>query len=175
MAKAIEEQLRDAEQAAEAPLEIDKDEIKAAQSLGVESMEVVETLSAGQVYIYDTRTGDRSVCNRNNLLHNLRKKRPDGSLVFSTERPRDENGKIIVPAQGFHKCLLHPDERKPLYDTWGLATCRKDNLANPYQVRRHMEKRHKQEWRAIQEEEQREDRERRRKLDEALIKSASKK
>jgi len=169
MVKAIEEQVRDAEQAAEIPLEIDKDEVKAAKSLGVESMEVGEVLSAGQVYIYDTKTGDRSICNRNNLAHNLRKQRPDGSFVFTTTKPPFE------PPRGIHKCMLHPDERLPLYDTWGLAVCKKDNLASAYQVRRHMEKRHKAEYAAIKEEELREERDRRRRLDEALIKSASKK
>lgn len=170
MEKAIEEQIRDAEIAEETPLEIEKEEIEAAKSLGVESMEVGEVLSSGQVYIYDTRTGDRSICNRNNLAHNLSKKRPDGSLVFTTVKPK------IKPVQGTHLCMLHPmAPGRHKYDELGLPICLKDNLRNPYQVRRHMQKRHKVEWAAIQEEEQREERERRRKLDEALIKSASKK
>jgi len=170
MVKAIEEQIRDAEIALETPLEIDKDEIKSAQSLGVESMEVGEVLSAGQVYIYDTRTGDRSICNRNNLAHNLTKKRPDGSLVFTTVKPK------VQPKRGTHLCMLHKDyPGRHKYDELGLPYCPKDNLMNPFQVRRHMQKRHKVEYAAIMEEETREDKDRRRRLDEALIKSASKK
>ena len=165
-----EEQIIRAEEAPEAKLEIDKDEIKSALGLGVESMEVGEVLSAGQVYIYDTRTGDRSICNRNNLAHNLRKKRPDGSVVFTTVKPKFE------PKRGTHKCLLHKEAPgRHNLDDLGFPYCPKDNLMSPYQVRRHMEKRHNSEWAAIKEEEQREERERRRKLDEAMIKSASKK
>ena len=174
---AIEEQMRDAEKVAEPKLDIDADEIKSAKGLGVESMEVGEVLSAGQVFIYDTRTGDRSICNRNNLAHNLQKKRPDGSLVFTTIKPK------VEPVRGTHLCMLHPNypERK-YYDTLGLATCLKDNLRSAYQVRRHMEKRHKVEWGTIKEEiarrekeEAKAERAKDRKVQEAILKQASKK
>ena len=144
---AIEEQIRDAVAVAEAPLDVDKDEIKSAKSLGVESMEVGQVLSAGQVRIYDTRTREESICSRNNLAHNLQKKRPDGSIVFTTVKPK------TGPVRGTHLCMLHANypERK-YYDTLGLDTCLKDNLTSAYQVRRHMEKRHKTEWGTIKEE-----------------------
>lgn len=170
------EQIRDAEKAAEVKLDIDKDELRAAKSLGVDSMEVGEVLSAGQVYIYDTRTGDRSICNRNNLAHNLNKTRPDGSLVFTTIKPPFE------PARGSHLCMLHPDyPERTYYDSLGFAKCPKDNLTSAYQVRRHMEKRHKTEYATIKEEiarrekeEAREERRQDRELQEALLRQASK-
>ena len=96
--------------------------------------------SAGYVYIWDTRTADRSVCNRNMLQTTLGKLRKDGSRVFTTIKPDFE------PRGGQHKCLLHEtDENREEYDALGLPICTKDNLDSPYQVTRHMETRHPQE------------------------------
>ena len=163
MTEAIEEQIRDAEVVKESQLVIETD-----KELGVE-MSPTQLKSAGYVYIYDTITHERSLCNRNVLLHNLQKKRPDGSVVYTTVKPK------VGPKRGHHKCMLHPDERKELYDVWGLATCLKSNLTSPYQVKRHMTKRHKDEYASIKEEDERVEKEKERKLREVLIKSASKK
>jgi hypothetical protein len=163
MEKLIEEQLRDAEVVPEDQLEIE------GKVDDVEYMQPVEVLSAGQVYIYDTRTGERSVCRRNILGHKLSLRRPDGSLVFTTIQPK------IKPKRGHLKCMLHPDERKPIYDTWGFAVCKKANLTSPFQVRRHMQKRHKQEYEAIREEELRIERDKERQLRETIIKIGKKK
>jgi hypothetical protein len=103
--------------------------------------------SAGYVYIWDNRTGERSVTNRNMLPMQLRKKRPDGSVVFTTIDPH------IKPLRGTYKCMLHPDDpNRKHYDELGLATCRKATLTSPYQVKRHMQKRHKVEYETIEEE-----------------------
>lgn len=100
--------------------------------------------SAGYVYVYDTRTAERSVVNRNMLIKQLQKKREDGSSVFTTVKPNFE------PKRGTLKCLLHKDNvNREQYNELGLATCRKSNLTSPYQVERHMTKRHKQEWETI--------------------------
>lgn len=153
----IEERIMQAEQVKESELVIEKD-----KSLDVE-MAPTELKSRGYVYIYDTRTSERSVCHRNNLRTALQKKRPDGSIVFTTVKPKTQ------PKRGVLKCYLHPDERKSEYDAWGFPLCRKANLTSPFQVRRHMQKRHKQEWEAIQEEERRIEREKERELREAFI------
>ena len=101
--------------------------------------------SAGYVYIWDTRTADRSVCNRNMLQTTLGKLRKDGSRVFTTVKPDFE------PRGGQHKCLLHEsDENREEYDSLGLPVCTKDNLDSPYQVNRHMQTRHPQEWATIE-------------------------
>ena len=166
----IEEQMRDAEVAPESGVRLDETEPLTAMS-------PVKMQSAGYVYIYDTRTGDRSICNRNMLMAHLRKKRSDGSLVFTTRKP------LVAPVGGVLKCMLHPaDPNRYHYDELGLATCRKANLTSPYQVQRHMLKRHKMEHATIKEEiankekeEAREERKQDRKMRETLIKGASKK
>jgi hypothetical protein len=161
--KTIEEKMRDAEVVAEDQLEIE------GKVDDVEYMTAPEVLSAGQVYIYDNRTGERSVCRRNILAHKLSIRRPDGSLIFTTIPPN------VKPKRGHLKCMLHPDERKSIYDTWGFPVCMKSNLTSPFQVRRHMQKRHKQEYEAIREEETRAERDKERQLRESLIKLGKKK
>ena len=100
--------------------------------------------SAGYTVVYDTRTGIDSTINNNNLRSVLKKKRLDGTLVFGLEQ-------TVTPKEGQFKCLLHEDDsNRAHYNDIGLAVCPKGNLASPYQVRRHMEKRHKTEWGAIE-------------------------
>ena len=140
MTEEIEEQIRDAEVAPESSVRLDETE-------PLTEMSPVKMQSAGYVYIYNTRTAERSICNRNMLAAHLRKTRPDKSLVFTTRKPS------FSPRRGTLKCMLHPDDlNRAHYDELGLATCRKSNLTSPYQVRRHMEKRHKAEWATIKEE-----------------------
>jgi len=157
MEKALEEQLRDAEVVPEPQLEIEGT---------IEEAEYVfpaEVLGAGQVYIYDTQTHEQSICRRNNLPHKLKLKRPDGSSVFTTAKPK------VLPKRGHLRCMLHPRERKSMYDDWGFPVCMKSNLTSPFQVRRHMQKRHKQEYEAIKEEEVRIEKEKERQLRETII------
>ena len=170
MTEEIEEQMRDAEVAPETGVKLDGTE-------PLTDMSPVKMQSAGYVYIYNTRTAERSVCNRNMLMAHLRKVRPDGSLVFTTRKSS------FSPKRGTLKCMLHPDDpNRAHYDELGLATCRKANLTSPYQVQRHMLKRHKMEHATIKEEiankekeEAREERKQDRKLRETLIKGAAKK
>ena len=103
--------------------------------------------SAGWVKVYDTLTGESSIINRNMLPHQLQKKRTDGTYIFTTVKP------LVEPQRGHYKCLLHADDpNRKDYDALGFAVCRKANLSSPYQVRRHMMKRHPVEWGTIQEE-----------------------
>lgn len=110
-------------------------------------MMVSSTKSAGRSYIWDNRTGERSITNNNMLPTQLTKRREDGSLVFTQKDPG------IVPKRGQLKCTLHADLREghPEYDQWGLALCKKDNLASPQDVKSHMRLRHKREWATIEE------------------------
>ncbi len=102
--------------------------------------------SAGYTVVYDTLTGVDSTINNNNLPAILRKTRPDGSYVFGLEQ-------LVKPKLGTYKCLLHlSDPNRGHYNEIGLAVCPKDNLASRYQVMRHMQKRHKTEWGAIDQE-----------------------
>ena len=104
-------------------------------------VQVASVESAGHVFIYNTKTGDRSKTNRNMLEDQLRKVFPeDGTRVYTTVKPPFE------PPRGTYKCLLHADnEERAHYDQMGLATCTKDDLASEYQVQRHMERRHRME------------------------------
>jgi hypothetical protein len=103
--------------------------------------------SAGYVYIYDTRTGECSVTNRNMLPAQLEKRRADGSLVFTTKKP------AVAPKRGTIKCMLHPDNpNRAHYDALGLPTCRKSNLTSLHQLKQHMRHRHPVEWATIEDE-----------------------
>lgn len=165
----IEEMIRGAE-GAEEPGEIVRQRVihEGDEDLPV-PMVATKLVSAGYVYIYDTETGECSLTNRNMLPAQLKKKRPDGSNVFTTLKP------AIPPKRGNLKCMLHPKgSNRKHYDELGLAVCPKDNLTSPFQVRRHMEKRHKMEWGAIEQEridaEKKQDRE----FQEVLLKAAIK-
>ena len=102
--------------------------------------------SAGYTIVYDTRTGWPSTINNNNLRSVLRKTREDNSYFFGLKQ-------TVKPVEGTFKCLLHKDDsNREHYDTIGLAVCPKNNLSSPYQVMRHMQKRQKVEWGAIDQE-----------------------
>ena len=103
--------------------------------------------SAGYVYVYDTKTGSRSVVNRNMLETQLSNLRPDGTRFFTTVKPAFE------PKRGTLKCLLHKDDPdRGQYDSWGFATCSKSNLISEFQVNRHVQIRHRMEWQTIYDE-----------------------
>ena len=69
------------------------------------TMTAAELQSAGYVYVYDNRTGDRSVVNRNMLEQQLGKRREDGTYAFTTTKPEFER------QYGGLKCLLHMQKR----------------------------------------------------------------
>jgi hypothetical protein len=122
---------------------------------------------AGYVYIYDTKTRERSLCDRDMLKTKLRQTRPDGTRVFTVDKPK------TPPFRGSIKCLLHPDStEREHYNQMGLPTCRKSNLINEYERDLHMQKKHKQEWRTLEARRARREREEDRELQRALIASA---
>lgn len=101
-------------------------------------------VSAGYTYVWDNQTGKQSKVNNNMVTVQLNKRRKDGSRVFTTIKPDFE------PRGGQYKCLLHEsNESRSTYDELGLPICTKDNLDSPYQVTRHMQTRHPQEWETI--------------------------
>ncbi|MDO8704765.1 MAG: hypothetical protein Q7J84_07450, partial [Sulfuricaulis sp.] len=103
-----------------------------------------------------------------------KKTREDGSRVFTTRVPRDAKGKLIEPKRGAVKCLLHADgPNRAEYDALGFAVCGKPNLTSPFQLRRHMQVRHKVEWSTIEEERQRKEKEEERAFQRSIVKMAS--
>ncbi|KKN74734.1 hypothetical protein LCGC14_0387760 [marine sediment metagenome] len=116
-------------------------------------MTVKELSSAGYVYVWDSRTGERAPVLYYMLPSILRRRREDGSFIWTTNNPG------ITPKRGTHKCLLHKDNpNREEYDKMGLKTCRKSNIINAFEVKQHMSKKHPKEWEAI--EDQRKERER---------------
>ena len=106
----------------------------------------LRTESPGNVTVYDTRTGISAEVNLQNLKSILRKTRTDGTPFYNLEQK-------VKPKQGTYPCLLAAsDPNREHYDTLGFPVCQKDTLSAPLQVRRHMMKRHKVEWGAIEEE-----------------------
>jgi len=120
---------------------------------------IVSSIEGGdKVYIYDTKTGERSRANKNQLRQILRWQHPDGTYKFTTRKMESK-----VKA-GILKCLLHADNpKREHYDELGLPTCRKSNITAPYMVEQHMKKRHPSAWATIEKErtdaERKEDRE----------------
>lgn len=95
--------------------------------------------------IYDTITGEMSLTHNLMLRTQLDKRRPDGSRVFTTNKPK------WPVARGTMKCYLHPDDpNRSYYDSIGFPVCQKSNLTSAFQVKRHMQKRHPMEWQAIE-------------------------
>ncbi len=104
---------------------------------------IMELKSAGYVMIYDTLTGEPSRINRNMLMAKMKQRRPDGTFIFSLQQ-------TVIPVRGTYKCMLHPDGAdRGYYDSLGLPVCKKSNLTSLFQVERHMQKRHRQEWDTI--------------------------
>jgi len=112
---------------------------------GATPMIVKSVEGADKVTVYDTETGQSSSILYYMLPNALKKKRPNGKPYFSTKQ-------TVIPKAGNMKCWLHPKyARREEFDALGLPTCNKSNLTNEFQVRRHMQKRHPQEWATIQE------------------------
>lgn len=119
-------------------------------------MTLAQLTSAGWCYIYERLTGERSIANKNMLGQLLKVKEDDGSFRFTTVKPINPPFPI---KRGTLKCILHKDDPNRMhYTELGMPECPKSNLTSPYQVRRHMLKKHPDQWRDIEQE--RTDRER---------------
>ena len=149
---AIEEMLRDAEEAGE------PGDMAPGQVIGRSDEMTLTTSqlqSAGWVYVYNVQTGSESVINRNMLQQQLEKRHTDGSYLFSTQRPAG-----IPTPNATVKCTLHadsPDRAK--YDGMGLIVCAKSNLLTETDRDTHVRRRHPRAWATLQGEEKRQDRE----------------
>jgi len=166
----IQEQLRDA-QLVDLPSELKANPVIHRGDEELPSpMTVRQLSSAGYVYVWDTRTYERAPVLYYMLPSVLKRRRQDGSFVWTTNDPKQK------PKRGTLKCFLHPDspDRK-LYDTMGLRTCRKDNITNNYEVQQHMLKKHAKEWAAIETMIKEKERQEDRKLQQAILSSFTKK
>ena len=127
---------------------------------------IEEMESAGWVTVWDKFTGEPSKVNRNMLAAQLLKVNDDGVRCFTTVKP------AIEPWRGSTLCMLHPDsEDRPVYDRMGLPVCKSGNLASEFQMRLHMQHRHKNEWAQLQDIEQQKVDEEERLVRQALIRA----
>jgi len=148
---AIEEMMRDAEIAEEPGNMAPGTVISATADM---TMSAAELQSAGYVYVYDTRTGDRSVVNRNMLQQQLEKRRDDNSYAFSTRKPEG-----VEPIRGALKCFLHDDEAdRERYNRMGFVHCTKSNFLTEMDRERHLRTRHPRAYAALENERTRADR-----------------
>ncbi|KKN72890.1 hypothetical protein LCGC14_0405940 [marine sediment metagenome] len=108
-------------------------------------MTVKELSSAGYVYVWDSRTFERAPVLYYMLPSILRRRREDGSFIWTTNDPKQ------LPKKGTHKCLLHKDSpNRERFDEMGLRVCKKSNIINKFEVKQHMSKKHPKEWQAIE-------------------------
>lgn len=130
-------------------------------------MAVSSIASAGYMEMWDTRTGEKSLTNRNMWPIQAQKRREDGSKVFTRHDPH------ITLKRGTLKCLLHQDNaRRAEFDAMGLPVCNVDNIPSEYEVTQHMTHRHSGAWKAIQDKEERERRDEDRQYMRAIYESA---
>lgn len=163
----LEELIADAEAAAEPGMRVNEVIDRGSADLPVPTV-VSSLTSAGYSYIYDTRSGERSLTNNNMLPQQLGKRRPDGSRVFTTIRP------AIIPARGTMICLLHPkNPNREYYSRLGFQTCPKENLTSEFQVIRHMQTRHRIEWQTIETDRTRKEKQEEREFQINLLRSAA--
>lgn len=113
-------------------------------------MVAAQVESAGYTLVYDQATGETSTVNNNMLKQALSKLNPEtGKIMFGLRAPKG-----VIPFRGKLKCRLHPDDaERAVWDEMGLPICTTSALRKRHDVTRHMETRHKQEWRAIKERE----------------------
>ncbi len=161
----IAEMLRDAK-----PTELSGDLVKNpviddGKSTGAPVV-VHEISGAGYVYVWDSRTFEKVPVLYYRIGQVLRKKRPDGSYMFTVRDPGQ------LPKRGEIKCMLHPEsaDRKH-FDELGFRTCAKKNIINNYELRRHMQMKHPQEFKAINEEKETRQKDEDRALQQALVKA----
>ena len=141
----IAEQLRDAK-LVELPSELKKDPVihRGDEELDA-PMTVRELSSAGYVYVWDSRTYKRAPVLYYMLPSILRRRREDGSFIWTTNDPKK------LPKRGTMLCLLHKDALdRAKYDEMGMRTCKKSNIINAFEVKMHMQKKHPKEWNAIE-------------------------
>lgn len=120
----------------------------------------------GYIVVYHRKTREPSVIMVDALAKQLKKEDPPGSgqLAFQLERPS------IPPYRGTIKCFLHADDPdRDKYDQFGFVTCNKHNLPSEYQRVMHMTRKHKEEWKAIQNEKSERERAERREFESLLL------
>lgn len=153
--------------------------------------EVSEVKGPGWVKLWNTRTGEEVKVNRWLLKDALKKKHDDPAYPAFMTKPLFTTKEMDNKVRGKFACYLYggnpvcpackkshkPHSDFSLYQSWGMRPCVSAHLQSPFDVRSHMEKKHKREWAAIREYEEKEekkiDQERQDKLLEILVSRAA--
>ena len=160
----VAQMLRDAEMATKAKEEEIQSKPPEIEEYNKGFASQLKTKNAGKSPIYDTKDGKMSWSMDNMLPHQLKKLHKDGTLRFTVYDPH------IAQVRGQYKCMLHKDGLdREFYDTLYLPICNKDNITSPYQVQRHMQKRHKMELASIVSEREKKDKAEDRQLQRDMI------
>jgi hypothetical protein len=128
---------------------------EASGSSAVGGFEIKVEEGSGWRWAWNTRTYERSRFLSYMLVRKITERFEDGAqeYVWDTRQPKDSEGNVLYPRRGDNLCILHESHPDRAYHaSLGLPTCPKSNLASPFQVRRHAQHRHKDEWSVIEEE-----------------------
>lgn len=110
--------------------------------------------SAGYQILWNTLTYESTTFNKNMVPWGLRETREDGSLVYTDKYPGQD------PWRGTIKCFLHPDQpERPHYDDMGFPVCQKATMPTQYEADNHASGRHSKEWKAVEADRERRERE----------------
>jgi hypothetical protein len=130
----------------------------------------------GWATVYHTRTGEaRVVMSQPGYLRQLLQKvhtDPDypewlGKPAFTDRDPG------FRPEFGQFKCMLHSDSPdRERYDAMGLPHCRAGKLRSRYDVTRHMQHKHRDEWGIIEDERERAERQEDREWQRSILERA---
>lgn len=133
-------------------------------------MAIASMQSAGYVYVYDRKTGDRSVVNRNMLQKQLQKRHPEtDELAFTTIDPG------FRPPKGDLVCWLHQDSpKREIVTRLGLPenACIKSGFFDEYGVSEHVRLRHRRTYSSVREYEDRQREEDRDRIQRELLERA---
>jgi hypothetical protein len=102
----------------------------------------------GYAEVWDTRTGDKSLQPWYLLHQTMRKKRQDGSQVFTRTNPNikpDYGADLICPLNP-----LAPDDQS--FSGKGFKPCRKQHIPHWDALQQHIRKTHKRAWEAMERE-----------------------
>ena len=119
---------------------------------------------SGRVTLYDTITGVPSHVLEYLVNGTLRKKRADGTRVFTLMAPKEP------PKVGTIKCLLHPNAPdRARFAAMGWEACPRTQIPNQFQLEQHMQSKHRREWAALKREEEQRDKDEQRNYQRGIL------
>lgn len=116
-------------------------------------MTVRTTSSAGYAYVWHTETARRVKVNRDMLRSQLKKTRDDGKAAFTVFPPSHLGSPVygMTVKLGNLLCMLHERaDQREYYTSLGLPVCKKSTIPSVFQVQRHMQTKHGEEWRTLE-------------------------